>query len=682
MSGRLYSVLILTGIVLLCTVGLSAGPPAGGPDQVGPPPDARLVRGDNTRVSVLISFRHVPGPSEQALVRSRGGAIKYSYRVVPGIAASMPEKAVAALRASPGITRIEPDGQVNAIDAELDRSWGVKRIGAGVVHAFPNTGAGVKVAIIDTGIDYDHPDLAANYGGGYDFVNGDDDPMDDHSHGTHVAGIVAARDDDAGVVGVAPDAKLYALKILDASGSGNDSDLIAAMEWAISHSMQVVNLSLGTSTAPGSLVQQVFDEAATAGIVTVAAAGNADFFGLIGDTVQWPARYESVIAVGATDNADSLAYYSSTGPEVELAAPGNNIYSTVLDGQWAAKSGTSMAAPHVAGTAALVIAAGYADVRDRLRATADELGVPGRDTWYGYGLVDADEAAEPTGGPALPPVADFIGTPTSGNVPLTVQFTDLSTGTVASWSWDFGDGQTFDQQNPSHVYTSAGTYTVSLTVTNEKGSDLETKVDYIRVAEVPPPVADFTASPTSGMAPLAVDFTDLSTDATTWSWDFGDGDSSSDRNPSHTYDNPDSYTVTLTVTGPGGTNTVTKADFVSVTAPEPLPVATTMYVSDVTMRHRRAGKNYFVYTQVTVLDDLGAAVPNATVVVETVLPPVGNTSLIQMGVTGPDGAVVLSLKWRETGTYISTVNEVSHESLGYTASMNVETTDSYDVPQR
>ncbi len=682
MNGRVYPLLIVTGIALLCTVGLSAGPPAGGPDQAAPPPDARLARGDNARVAVLISFRHTPGPSEQALVRSQGGAIKYSYRLVPGIAASLPEKAVAALLASPGITRIEPDGQVRAIDAELDHSWGVTRIGAGLVHTFPNTGAGIKVAIIDTGIDCSHPDLAANCRGGYDFVNGDDDPMDDHSHGTHVAGIIAARDDAAGVVGVAPDAELYALKILDASGSGDDSDLIAAMEWAITHSVQVVNLSLGTSADPGFLVRQVFDKAATAGIVTVAAAGNSDFFGLIGDTVQWPARYESVIAVGATDSADSLAYYSSTGPEVELAAPGNSIYSTVLNGQWASKSGTSMAAPHVAGTAALILAAGYADVRGRLAAAADDLGLPGRDTWYGYGLVDADEAAEPTGGPALPPVADFVGTPASGNVPLTVQFTDLTTAQVTSWSWDFGDNQASNQQNPTHTYTSAGTYTVGLTVANEKGSDSETKVGYISVAEVSPPVADFTGSPTSGKTPLTVTFRDLSTNAATWSWDFGDDGSSTDQNPSHTYDTAGTYTVALAVTGRGDAeDTATKIDYVVVDPLEP-PAATTMYVSDISMRYRRAGKNYFVYTEVTVLDDLGAAVPDATVAVETTLPPVGNTSLIQSGVTGPDGTVVLSLKWQETGTYTSAVTDVLHESLAYEPSRNVETTYSYDVPAR
>ena len=261
-----------------------------------------------------------------------------------------------------------------------------------------------------------------------------------------------------------------------------------------------------------------------------------------------------------------------------------------------------------------------------------------------------------------------------------MQFTDLSTGTVTSWVWNFGDGETFGQQDSTHTYTGAGTYKVSLTVANGEGSDTETKVGYITVTEVLPPVADFSGSPTSGTAPLTVNLTDLSRDATAWSWDFGDGDSSSAQNPSHTYGNAGSYAVTLTATGPGGTNTVTKADFVSVVPPEPPPVATMMYVSDITMRHRRAGKNYFVYTQVTVLDDLGEVVSDATVVVETVLPPVGNTSLIQMGVTGPDGAVVLSLKWRVTGTYTSTVNGVSHESLTYEPSDNVETTCSYEVP--
>ena len=141
--------------------------------------------------------------------------------------------------------------RVVAVDLELDDSWGVKRIGAGPVHQQGLWGAGVTVAILDSGIDYTHPDLALNYAGGYDFVNDDDDPFDDNAHGTHVAGIVAARDDDAGVVGVAPYARLYALKVLDASGNGSFSDVIAAMQWAVDHGAQVTNNSYGSSEDPG-----------------------------------------------------------------------------------------------------------------------------------------------------------------------------------------------------------------------------------------------------------------------------------------------------------------------------------------------------------------------------------------------------------------------------------------------
>jgi len=166
-----------------------------------------------------------------------------------------------------------------------------------------------------------------------------------------------------------------------------------------------------------------------------------------------------------------------------------------------------------------------------------------------------------------PPVAAFSGTPTSGNAPLAVSFTDLSTGAVTSWAWDFGDGATSTAQNPSHTYTSAGTYTVALTVTGPGGSDTSTQVDYITV-NTAGPVADFSGTPTNGVAPLAVTFTDLSTGSiTSWAWDFGDGATSTAQNPSHTYTSPGVYTVALTVTGPGGSNTLTEPNYVTVNAP-------------------------------------------------------------------------------------------------------------------
>jgi len=162
------------------------------------------------------------------------------------------------------------------------------------------------------------------------------------------------------------------------------------------------------------------------------------------------------------------------------------------------------------------------------------------------------------------PVADFSGTPLSGTAPLAVNFTDLSSGAVTSWSWDFGDTGSSTLQNPSHNYAVAGTYTVTLTATGPGGSDMATKVDYVVVSE-PAPVADFSGTPLSGTAPLDVTFTDLSTGAvTSWSWDFGDTGSSTLQNPSHSYTTPGTYSVTLTVTGPGGSDPETKVDYVTV----------------------------------------------------------------------------------------------------------------------
>jgi PKD repeat protein len=165
------------------------------------------------------------------------------------------------------------------------------------------------------------------------------------------------------------------------------------------------------------------------------------------------------------------------------------------------------------------------------------------------------------------PAADFSASPTSGNSPLTVNFSDLSSNGPTSWSWDFGDGGSSTAQNPTHVYASAGTYTVSLTATNGSGSNTATKANYISVTTTPPaPVADFSASPTSGSAPLSVNFTDLSSNGpTTWSWAFGDGGTSTAQNPTHVYAAAGTYTVSLTATNGSGSNTATKVNYITVT---------------------------------------------------------------------------------------------------------------------
>ncbi len=166
---------------------------------------------------------------------------------------------------------------------------------------------------------------------------------------------------------------------------------------------------------------------------------------------------------------------------------------------------------------------------------------------------------------ALPPLAEFSGTPTSGNVPMDVAFTDQSAGEIDSWSWDFGDGNSAIDSNPIHEYSTAGYYTVALTVSGPGGSNTNTKTDYIEVFAINPPVADFTANPTTGQAPLAVLFTNLTTgDASDYQWDFGDGDVSLEENPAHEYMAAGNYTVALKATGPGGTDTETKVDYILI----------------------------------------------------------------------------------------------------------------------
>jgi subtilisin len=264
-------------------------------------------------------------------------------------------------------------------------------------------GKGINVAVLDTGIDYNHPDLKPNFKGGVSFVPGQA-LMDGHGHGTHCSGTIAAAINGAGVVGVAPAAYLYGVKVLSNSGSGNWSWLIAGIDWCIQKKMRVLSMSMGGNGAPAAL-EAMCNAAWNKGLLLVAAAGNS------GQTpnpgVIEPARYQSVIAVSAIDSANVLAPFSSRGPEVELCAPGVNVLSTIPGGGFGTMSGTSMACPHVSGAAVLAWGGhryvNNVTIRRLLAWTSDNLGVPGRDPFFGYGRVDADQAAcELTPPPAIP----------------------------------------------------------------------------------------------------------------------------------------------------------------------------------------------------------------------------------------------------------------------------------------
>lgn len=226
--------------------------------------------------------------------------------------------------------------------------WNIAGVGADNAWSL-SAGKGVKVAIIDTGIDRDHPDLSANLAGCVNLITSRRTCEDDNGHGTHVAGIVASINNNFGVVGVAPEARIYALKALNSRGSGYLSDIIEALEWSINNQVEVVNLSLGTSSNVTSLYEAI-KKTYDAGIVIVASAGNS---GPNSNTVTYPARYPEVIAVASVNQENQVSSWSSRGPEIDIAAYGEGIYSTYPNNSYNTMSGTSMAAPHVTGAVAL-----------------------------------------------------------------------------------------------------------------------------------------------------------------------------------------------------------------------------------------------------------------------------------------------------------------------------------------
>lgn len=371
------------------------------------------------------------GISAQAVnpfVQVLEGQVIRIFKYLPFIAIEVSENKLQTLMENDAVFNIFEDGQAFALEQQLP--WGVDRIDAELVQQrYGIKGFGVKVAVIDTGIDQNHPDLKAY--GGASFITSTF--QDDNGHGTHVAGTIAALDNGEGVLGVAPEAQIYALKVLNSAGSGNYSDIAAAIEWSIDNGMNIISMSLGGSS-PSELLRAAVVKAHQAGILIIAAAGNAGNDTGTGDNVLYPARYPEVIAVAATDSSDKRASFSSTGPDVELAAPGVNILSTFPGGIYKALNGTSMAAPHITGLAALIKST-YPNltneqIRKKLSETALDLGQAGRDPWYGYGLATAPAAVQQPG-PDVSPPQIFFKSPdanetVSGNLKIELLAQDLS----------------------------------------------------------------------------------------------------------------------------------------------------------------------------------------------------------------------------------------------------------------
>lgn len=375
----------------------------------------------------IIVFKPEVAEVEKNQILSRfQTTVNKNLRLVNGFSVNLPSFQATEIAKDPRVLRVDPDVQVFALPQtlpQIDRQaiwnrrrvtpiptatptpvpsqtipWGISQILAPDAWSI-SSGSGVKVAVVDTGVSRNHPDLKNNLDltGCVNFISSRKTCEDDNGHGTHVAGIIAAENNNLGVVGVAPKAKISSLKVLDRNGSGYLSDIIEALDWAIQNNIQVINMSLGTGSDVTSF-HDAIGRVNAAGIVQVAAAGNS------GGAVIYPAAYPEVIAVSAIDKTNTIASWSSRGPEVDLAAPGVDIYSTYLSSTYKTLSGTSMASPHVAGAVALLLTqiskcdfdangiCSPAEVEQRLEATAQDLGDPGRDDLYGAGLVNARAA--------------------------------------------------------------------------------------------------------------------------------------------------------------------------------------------------------------------------------------------------------------------------------------------------
>lgn len=306
------------------------------------------------------------------------------------LAVSLSALVAATLTTTFAVTLIAPaSASAAAADPLLGQQWGLFAIGADRAWS-TTTGVNVIVAVVDSGSG-PHPDLAQNLLPGKSIFGAvetqDGTDLDTGGHGTHVAGIIAAAANNGiGGSGVAPNAKILPIQVLDQAGQGDARDVAAGVRYAADNGAKVINLSLGGTTESPSLTQAI-QYATDKGALVIAAAGN----GGANDKPKWPASLDLTIAVTAVDTANSVTSFDQRGDYIDLAAPGTSIVSTAK-GDYLSLSGTSMAAGFVAGAAALLFAAEpritNAQVRDILIRTATDIGEPGRDTSFGFGLVN------------------------------------------------------------------------------------------------------------------------------------------------------------------------------------------------------------------------------------------------------------------------------------------------------
>ncbi|MED1203290.1 S8 family peptidase [Heyndrickxia acidicola] len=341
---------------------------------------------------VMIGFN---GKTNEQELEKYGMKIDHVFNSIRAVSGTISPAAKQAVEKLPNIKWVESNQTVR-MQGQVPTS-GLSTVKSTQAESLGLTGKGVKVAVIDTGIDLHHPDL--HVAGGVSEVGYTRSYNDDNGHGTHVAGIIGALNNSIGVVGVAPDVSLYAVKALDQDGKGDLGDIIAGIDWAIRNHMNIINLSLTIDQGSQALQAEV-NKAYSKGVIVVAAAGNIEDPDTRVTDVLYPARYSTVISVGSIDRTYHRSSFSYYGKDLDFMAPGENILSTFINprsksnlGYYQKDTGTSMATPYVSGVFALYKQAypslGISAIEWLAEKNAKDLGAKGKDKYYGYGLIQA-----------------------------------------------------------------------------------------------------------------------------------------------------------------------------------------------------------------------------------------------------------------------------------------------------
>lgn len=413
---RFFPLLAALVIVTLAALPVSAQAPV--PTTTPPPADFDVPQTGYVPGEILVKFKpNLSRLGAQATLGDNGlqvaGAVQPIGVLKVAVEPGQELAAIDALERDPNVLYAEPNYIAIALDtipndAGYASQWGLPKIGAPSAWDITTASSNVVIAVVDTGIDLDHPDFSCpgKLLGGRNFVSPGASPNDDHGHGTHVAGIAAACTNNVtGVAGVAWGARLMPVKVLDYRGSGAYEQVANGITYAADQGADVINLSLG-GTGPNNTLSDAVEYARNRGALVVAAAGNCGSGCWMGgqyyyNPLFYPAAYPATLAVAATGSSDNWASFSEHHPYVDVAAPGVSIYSTLIDG-YGTMDGTSMATPFVSGLAALIwsLNPGLSpdQVRDIIQDTADDLqtppgeGGPGKDDYTGYGRINAGRA--------------------------------------------------------------------------------------------------------------------------------------------------------------------------------------------------------------------------------------------------------------------------------------------------